>query len=98
MEWQRTCSQEVPVAVNLSAVQFKDPSFADSVVAALEDSGLRPELLELELTERILVAATDSVTKTLKRLQDLGVKLALDDFGKAPLSETWMPTGATPPS
>ena len=82
MEWQRTCSQEVPVAVNLSAVQFRDPAFADSVVAALDDSGLQPELLELELTERILIEATEVVTRTLKRLQDLGVRLALDDFGK----------------
>lgn len=82
VEWQSSCSQEVPVAVNLSAVQFKDPSFADSVISALDESGLRPDLLELELTERILVEATDMVTRTLERLQNLGVKLALDDFGK----------------
>lgn len=82
VKWQRDSGQEVPVAVNLSAVQFKDPSFSDSVIGALEDSGLRPELLELELTERILIEATELVTTTLKRLQDLGVRLALDDFGK----------------
>jgi len=80
--WQQSCSQDVPVAVNLSAVQFKDPRFADSVISALEETGLKPSLLELELTERILVEATDTVTRTLSRLQDLGVRLALDDFGK----------------
>jgi len=82
VEWQKSCHRAVPVAVNLSAVQFKDPTFADTVVDALEESGLAPELLELELTERILVEATDTVTRTLDRLQDLGVSLALDDFGK----------------
>lgn len=80
--WQEARPGGIPVAVNLSAVQFKDPRFADSVIEALEDTGLPPEMLELELTERILIEATDSVTKTLTRLQDIGVRLALDDFGK----------------
>ncbi len=82
VDWQRRFSLDVPVAVNLSAVQFKDPTFCDTVISALEESGLRPEMLELELTERILIQATELVTRTLSRLQDLGVRLALDDFGK----------------
>jgi diguanylate cyclase (GGDEF)-like protein/PAS domain S-box-containing protein len=82
VEWQRSFSLDVPVAVNLSAVQFKDPAFSDSVISTLEETGLRPDMLELELTERILIQATEVVTRTLSRLQDLGVRLALDDFGK----------------
>ena len=82
VQWQTEQSQTVPVAVNLSAVQFKNPDFAQSVVDTLEETGLSPDLLELELTERILVEATDTVTKALSRLQNIGVRLTLDDFGK----------------
>ncbi len=80
--WQETMALDLPVAVNLSAVQFKNPFFADTVVQALRDTGLPPDLLELELTERILVEATPAVKKSLGRLRDLGVRFALDDFGK----------------
>ena len=80
--WQESMALDLPVAVNLSAVQFKNPFFADTVVQALQDTGLPPELLELELTERILIEATPTVKSTLQRLRDLGVRFALDDFGK----------------
>ncbi len=82
VEWQLVAASPLPVAVNLSAVQFKDPGFADSVMDALNETGLPPELLELELTERILIEATEGVLGTLNRLQESGVRLALDDFGK----------------
>ena len=80
--WQDSMGLDLPVAVNLSAVQFKNPFFADTVVQALQDTGLPPDLLELELTERILVEATPAVKKSLARLRKLGVRFALDDFGK----------------
>jgi diguanylate cyclase (GGDEF)-like protein/PAS domain S-box-containing protein len=80
--WQNDFAPGIPVAVNLSAVQFKNPGFADNVVNALEESGLAPELLELELTERILVEATRTVRDALRRLRGLGVRFTLDDFGK----------------
>lgn len=80
--WQDSLALDLPVAVNLSAVQFKNPFFADTVVQALQDSGLAPELLELELTERILIEGTPIVRNSLERLRELGVRFALDDFGK----------------
>ena len=82
VSWQNEFSPGIPVAVNLSAVQFKNPDFADTVVHALEESGLAPDLLELELTERVLVEATRTVRDALRRLRELGVRFALDDFGK----------------
>ncbi len=82
VSWQTDFSPGIPVAVNLSAIQFKNPGFADSVVDALEQSGLSPELLELELTERILVESTGTVRDALRRLRGLGVRFTLDDFGK----------------
>lgn len=80
--WRSEHGLDAPVAVNVSAVQFKDPQLCDSVLQALAESGLPPQLLEIELTEGLLMQASDSVHSTLQRLRDVGVRLSLDDFGK----------------
>jgi len=69
------------VSVNVSAMQFAHPGFFRTVEAALEDHALLPELLEIELTEGIVMHGVDHVTETLQRLQRLGVRIAIDDFG-----------------
>ena len=69
------------VAVNLSAQQFRRGDIIDTVQRALAQSGLPAELLELELTESILLQDTNSVMETLHRLKKLGVHLSIDDFG-----------------
>ncbi len=69
------------IAVNLSAQQFKRGDIVDTVARALDSSGLPPHLLELELTESILLQDTDSVMATLHKLKKLGVQLSIDDFG-----------------
>lgn len=69
------------VAVNLSAVQFKRGNLLQTVASALQLSGLPPHLLELELTESILLQDLDSVMQTLSQLKSMGVKLSIDDFG-----------------
>lgn len=79
--WARAGIANLVVAVNLSAVHFKRGNLEQSVIAALEDSGLDPKLLELELTESILISNIESVLSTLTRLKLLGVKLSIDDFG-----------------
>jgi diguanylate cyclase (GGDEF)-like protein len=71
----------VPIAVNVSALQFKQPHFVDRVASVLAVSGLAPHLLELELTESILVHDADEALHRLHALSRLGVKLAIDDFG-----------------
>ena len=71
----------VPVAVNLSAVQFKQKSLVDDIAACLAKHGLPGELLELELTESLFMEDVSAVTKTLNQLKDLGITLAVDDFG-----------------
>jgi len=71
----------IVVAVNLSAVQFKRSNLLESVTSALERSRLPAELLELELTESILLQDMDTVLKTLEGLKSMGVKLSIDDFG-----------------
>jgi diguanylate cyclase (GGDEF)-like protein len=69
------------VAVNLSARQLLEPDLADQVAAALEESGFPPELLELELTESMVMGDVDGALRTLQALKLLGVRLAMDDFG-----------------
>jgi diguanylate cyclase (GGDEF)-like protein/PAS domain S-box-containing protein len=71
----------VPVSVNVSAMQFRQPDFVEAVAGRLSALGLPPHLLELELTESILVQDADEVLQRLRALSALGVRLAIDDFG-----------------
>ena len=79
--WRKAGLPELLIAVNLSAVQFKRGDVLKSVIQALAESGLNPALLELELTESILIKDTEKVLATVQRLKSLGVKLSIDDFG-----------------
>ena len=81
MRWQRAGLPPLTLAVNLSAMQFKRGQVEQSVRQALEVSGLPPQLLELELTESILIQNVESVLSSVRALKELGVKLAIDDFG-----------------
>ena len=69
------------VAINLSPKQFSDPDLAGSITAILHEELLAPKLLELELTESLLLEATDDTRQQLSRLKSLGLTLAMDDFG-----------------
>lgn len=82
-EWQLRHHTDTPItmSVNLSARQLQDADLVDDVVRALEDSGLDPQHLTLEITESVLMQHTDAVVGTLLQLRKLGVKLAIDDFG-----------------
>ena len=79
--WRKVGLPELIVAVNLSAVQFKRGDVLKSVTQALVESGLDPALLELELTESILIKDTEKVLATVRQLKSLGLKLSIDDFG-----------------
>jgi len=81
MVWKQAGLPEMLIAVNLSSVQFKRGDVVQTVIGALEASGFNPALLELELTESILIGNTESVLAIIKRLKLLGVKLSIDDFG-----------------
>jgi diguanylate cyclase (GGDEF)-like protein/PAS domain S-box-containing protein len=81
MAWRHAGLPELSMAVNLSAVQFRRGNVEQSVALALAETGFKPELLELELTESILLVDMDAVLGSVKRLKQLGVKLSLDDFG-----------------
>ncbi|MFL5077466.1 MAG: putative bifunctional diguanylate cyclase/phosphodiesterase, partial [Microvirga sp.] len=74
-------SRDVCVAVNLSPVQFKNPSLVSSVREALRASGLPAQRLELEITESVLLQNSEATLSVLHELRGFGVKISLDDFG-----------------
>jgi EAL domain-containing protein (putative c-di-GMP-specific phosphodiesterase class I) len=76
-----TWPNDVKVAVNLSPLQFKRQTLSHTVVSALAASGLPAHRLELEITESVLLAETESTLVTLHQLRTLGVRIAMDDFG-----------------
>jgi diguanylate cyclase (GGDEF)-like protein len=88
-EWvlRRACAQaaELPddicIAVNVSAIQFRMPGLAKTVFSALTAAGLPASRLELEITESIMLEDSDTTLATLHQLRALGVRIAMDDFG-----------------
>lgn len=72
---------DLTMSVNLSAMQFRRSGLIETVSGALERSGLPPHLLELELTESLLLQDVDKTLDTVRRLKALGVRLSIDDFG-----------------
>lgn len=72
---------DLTVCVNVSARQFRHKGLVEDVAKALEVSGLAPQYLKLEITETVGIEDPDQTLETLRELKDLGVKLALDDFG-----------------
>ncbi|MBS1856285.1 MAG: EAL domain-containing protein [Acidobacteria bacterium] len=79
--WQRPGCPPLQVAVNVSSVQFFRDDFVDRVLETMERTGLAPDLLQLELTESVVLAGFDGPAAKMARLRDCGVSLVVDDFG-----------------
>lgn len=80
-QWLNDGLEAVPVAVNLSALQFRDRQLADKIAAILREADVPPELLHLEITESALIQDLETTLNTLRQLTELGCQLAIDDFG-----------------
>ena len=80
-EWEMNTGQKIITSVNISAVQFKQKNFLNSIKNILKVTGADPACIELELTESVLMTDVDQTLQTLKELKDLGLKLSIDDFG-----------------
>ncbi len=87
--WQRQ-GHAVRIGVNLTQAQFVAGNLASEILGLLESSGLRPELLELEVTEDIILDDIDKTQETLTRIRELGVRIAFDDFGTGYGSLTYL--------
>jgi len=79
--WSSELGAELPVAVNLSAAQFKRPGLTEMVAQILAETGLNPHLLVLEITESVIMEDEDLTKQTLRALAATGARLAIDDFG-----------------
>nr|WP_294548723.1 EAL domain-containing response regulator [uncultured Rhodopila sp.] len=69
------------IAVNVSPVQLRAPGLYQAVLQVIRETGITPSRLELEITEGVMLRDSDDIPATLRRLHDLGIRLALDDFG-----------------
>jgi len=81
MRWRKQTGARIGIAVNVSPRQFRDPQFVNTVMQALEQSGLEPEQLELEITERLILDNTIETADILRELDRSGIRLSVDDFG-----------------
>ncbi len=81
MAWQRQGLPSVCMAVNLSARQFADPDLLADIAGVLKQTGMVPELLELEITEGMVIHNPARAVKLLSAIKRMGVRLAIDDFG-----------------
>jgi len=80
--WSKNpATAHLSLAINVSALQFKQPDFVSQVVSVLERSGANPHLLELELTESMLVNDVNDIIAKMNALKEKGLRLSLDDFG-----------------
>lgn len=81
MEWKKKGYDEIVISVNVSSIQLQQKDFIFFIKETLEKYDMKPELLNIEITESTLMKSIDSVAEKLKSLKDLGVGVSLDDFG-----------------
>ncbi len=81
MRWKESTGTSIGISVNVSPRQFRDPGFIYTVMNALDSSGLEPQQLELEITERLILDNTIETADILRQLDQSGIRLSVDDFG-----------------
>ena len=89
-KWQKDGFKDLTMSVNVSPHQLNDKRFVGYVVTALQSTGIAANSLEIEITERMFLAFNDKNLQTLNSLSDLGVRIAVDDFGMGHSSLTYI--------
>lgn len=89
-KWHQDGLPPVTVAVNVSAMQFRQEGFREFILNVLRETGLAPQHLELELTESLLTTNADVMFAIMQDLKDMGLKLAIDDFGTGYFSLSYL--------
>jgi diguanylate cyclase (GGDEF)-like protein len=79
--WLRWDLEPFRIAVNISGRELEERGWTDKIMAMLEETGLPPERLELEITESVVMKSAEAVIPKLRKLREKGIKLAIDDFG-----------------
>ena len=91
VRWQSILPDPIQVAVNVSSIQFRRKGFVEEVSGILKRTGLRPELLQVEVTESVILSGAHSSTEIMNRLRALGIGMAVDDFGTGYSSLSYLP-------
>lgn len=81
-KWQKEDNIFIPISVNLSAKHFQQDYLVSMIQKALEESGLEPKYLKLEITESVFIRNPIHVSSVIDRLKEMGVQISIDDFGK----------------
>ena len=81
VEWHNKGLNPLPIAMNISALQFQDHAFIQKVKEVLDKTGIPPNMLELEITEEAATEKPEKIIQTMNQLSEIGVGIALDDFG-----------------
>jgi len=81
VRWRGITEWPVQVAVNVSSVQFNRENFIEDVEEALRASGLKPEMVQIELTESVMLGGVERAGQKMRQLRAMGISLAIDDFG-----------------
>ena len=92
LRWQTIANYPIQVAVNVSTLQFKRNDFVEEVMGVLKRTGLRPNLLQIELTETIMMTGVHRASETMTRLRTQGVSFAIDDFGTGYSCLSYLPS------
>jgi EAL domain-containing protein (putative c-di-GMP-specific phosphodiesterase class I) len=79
--WQEAGLKKINVAVNVSGFQFGQKDFVENVLAALDEAGLDPQFLELEITETTIMENLEGAVQKLNKLKEAGIGISIDDFG-----------------
>ncbi len=81
MEWKKCSKLPIRLAVNLSLSQLRNPEFTDQITGVLEQSGMPPTCLEVELTESVAMEDVELTQRVLGHLKEMGIRISIDDFG-----------------
>src|SRR5690606_25548269 len=81
VKWRRAGANPIYMSVNVSPAQFENEDFVADLGALLAETGLAPDLLQLEITEGMVMGDPDRTARLLRKVKALGVRLSLDDFG-----------------
>ena len=79
--WQSLTGEPIQIAVNVSNIQFRQKGFIQELNSILTRTGLHPELLQIEVTESVMMGANDQTKETMNYLRAMGITMAIDDFG-----------------
>lgn len=79
--WHQSLNQDLKISINISAQLFEDPTFIDKINFVIDRTHIPPESISLEITESTIMHDPESAIKTLKKLSQFGINLAVDDFG-----------------